>query len=832
MQLRWKIHLASLALFWEQLWPALIKPLCVAGLYGLLALVGVTALLPYYGQAVLLAGFAVALLWALRELFQIRWPDQEAALRRLERTADLPHRPATSYFDTLNATIGDDPAAASLWAAHRARLGQLLARLRAGWPKPDLAARDPYALRAALLVALVAAVALTGRQAPEKIEDAIKLSSRTAADTLWLDAWVTPPAYTGKAPIFLTTSKASGSSATAAGGSRERIAARHTVPENSELTVRVTGGGTPSLALVPLQTNGAKDGPKDIAAGKTRGQMREWRIPLKASAEAHVREGSRQVRSWTFDIVPDKVPEIAFVQLPGASVRDALEFTYSARDDYGIASAEAEIGLAKAGTAQKGEAKRPRRSLPIDPPNFALTLPNLRPKVVEQKIFQDLTSHPWAGLAVEVTLVARDEAGQIGRSQPVVTKLPARRFEKPLARALVEQRRTLILDADRRLDVALALHALTLFPERFIKKSSVHLGLRTAYFRLTRASDDKAMLEAADLLWDIALYIEDGDISDAERELRAAQRALQKALAEGASEQEIAKAMDRLRQAMNRYMSALARQMREAMRRGELQPQQGDMRSIKPQDLSKMLDSIEDLIRQGARSAAQQMLSQLQNLLENMRTGMQMQGGQQQSEMSKMLRELGSLIGKQRQLMDDTYQADRGIGRDGKQGLSEQEGSNLAQQQESLRQMLDRMMRQMGRNGPKTPGAFGRAGEAMREAERRLREGQGRGAVGRQGEAIDQLRQGAQSLAQQMLEGMAQRAGQNRQGRTGPRGKTDPLGRPMRSSGPDQGLSTKVPEEFAIERAREIMRELRRRLGDQFRPRIELDYLERLLRQF
>jgi hypothetical protein len=46
------------------------------------------------------------------------------------------------------------------------------------------------------------------------------------------------------------------------------------------------------------------------------------------------------------------------------------------------------------------------------------------------------------------------------------------------------------------------------------------------------------------------------------------------------------------------------------------------------------------------------------------------------------------------------------------------------------------------------------------------------------------------------------------------------------------GLSVKVPDEIDIQRAREVLDELRRRLGEPSRPAIELDYLERLIKPF
>jgi hypothetical protein len=60
---------------------------------------------------------------------------------------------------------------------------------------------------------------------------------------------------------------------------------------------------------------------------------------------------------------------------------------------------------------------------------------------------------------------------------------------------------------------------------------------------------------------------------------------------------------------------------------------------------------------------------------------------------------------------------------------------------------------------------------------------------------------------------------------------TDPLGRPLRSHEYDD-LSNKVPREMDVQKVRRILEELRRRLADPSRPQIELDYIERLLKEY
>ena len=64
--------------------------------------------------------------------------------------------------------------------------------------------------------------------------------------------------------------------------------------------------------------------------------------------------------------------------------------------------------------------------------------------------FQDLTAHPWAGLPVELRAVARDALGQIGASAPVAMTLPERKFDHPVARAIIEQRKRLAQDRRQR----------------------------------------------------------------------------------------------------------------------------------------------------------------------------------------------------------------------------------------------------------------------------------------------------------------------------------------------------------------------------------------------
>ncbi len=160
-------------------------------------------------------------------------------------------------------------------------------------------------------------------------------------------------------------------------------------------------------------------------------------------------------------------------------------------------------------------------------------------------------------------------------------------------------------------------------------------------------------------------------------------------------------------------------------------------------------------------------------------------------------------------------------------GQHPSQNGQLGDRQEELRDKLQSLTDRLRIDGANPPQEFEGAQEAMKEAKQELGDGNLDSATQSQSLALERLRKGAQSMAEQMMQNGDAQAGQG----PGNNGR-DPLGRPDRSNRPDLGLSVKVPDEIDIQRAREVLDELRRRLGDPARPAFELDYLERLIKPF
>ncbi len=809
---------ARAALLWEQLWPLIAPFLVLAALFAALSWFGLWRITSEPVRLTILALFAIAAAGFAWRALRFAWPSRAAAFARVEQATGALHRPATAFTDRL-ASRPDDPTGQALWEAHRRRMLSSLDRLRAGLPAPRLAARDPYALRFLVLLLFVVGFVVAGPERIARLGEAFRGGESTAAAIARIDAWVTPPAYTGRAPIFLT------------GEAAKPPGTEYSVPIGSVVTVRT--GGNRDLSV--MASDGGKPAPvapmapKQAAAADAAAPL-EHQVTLSRAGSVTIEKSGHEITGWKFAVQPDNPPQIALVGEPRAEASGALALSYSLTDDYGVVAARGEITPLADPTT--GDAH------PLyDAPALPLSLPQLRVRDGTGQTIRDLTSHPWAGAKVKLTLVATDEAKQEGRSAPVEFTLPARHFSNPLARAVVEQRARLALDANAADRVADALDALTVAPDK-IDGLGNYLALRSAYFRLIEARGDDELRGVVDYLWQIALGIEDGNLSLAAQALRDAQEALRKALENNASDAEIQKLTENLRQAMNQFLKQLAEQARQNPQANTLPPN-ANVQTLRSQDLQRMLDQIENLARTGARDAARQMLSELQNLLDNLQAGQPQQGGQQNSQAMQSLNQLGDMIRKQEELMNRTYRADQGQNPDGSgQPMTEEQLQqalkDLQQQQQALQQGLGKLMQQLQGMGLNPTGKLGQAGQAMGRAEGQLGQGQTGDAVGSQSQALDALRQGAQGLSQQLANRQGQGQGQGRSGgiRGGDFSNTDPLGRPRSTLGPDLGTTVKVPDEIDTQRAREILDAIRKRLGDAYRPALERDYLERLLEQF
>jgi uncharacterized protein (TIGR02302 family) len=830
LQLTQALQRARYAIAWERIWPVLARLLSVVGLFLVASWVGLWLALPFVARAVGLGLFTLLALGALFPLVRFRWPSREEALGRLDRGTGIRHRPATALTDTL---VSQDPVALALWQAQRERTLASIKRIRAGLPSPRLTIHDPWALRALVMVMMVAAYIAAGDERSLRVAAAFDWNGVLSPANIRVDAWVTPPLYTAKPPIVLSAANKEAALP---------VAGPLSVPAGSTVIVRSSGG-----TLDVVAGGGVTEAvPTDQAPKGTN----ERHFTIAGDGTLHVRAPSGQPQ-WKFSAVPDRAPTIALAKDPERQARGSLQMSYKIEDDYGVTDAQAHFAVRPAEAPKAVAAPRPL----FEAPKFPLVLPNARTRNGVGQTVKDLSEDPYAGADVTLTLTARDEAGNEGHSEPFNMRLPERLFTKPLARALVEQRRILALDANQNAQVYTALDALMIAPELFTPETGHYLGLYSVARQLEAARTDDALREVVASLWALAVTIEDGNITDVDKALRAAQEALKQALENGASDEEIKKLTENLRAALDNFMRQLAEQARSNPQQ-LARPLDPNTKVMRQQDLNNMIERMERLSRSGDKEAAKQLLEQLQQMLENPQLAQPGQSGD--GDMEQALNELGDMIRKQQQLRDKTYKQGQDSRRDharGKQG--DQSMGDLQQDQQGLRDRLKKLQQELakrgmgqGQQGQKgQPGqdgdpqqgdgdedGLGQADNAMGDADGRLGEGNADSAVDSQGQALEGLRKGAQSLAEAMQQGDGDGQGDGpgtRAGRQQSGGnQSDPLGRPLHGREFGDDLTVKIPGEIDVQRVRRILEELRRRLADPQRPQIELDYIERLLKDY
>ncbi len=814
-------------------------------------------------------------------------PTATQAARLLEAPSEL--RPLSSLKDRPAHPSAE---AAGLWQTHQARLIAELGNLRLPRFAAEWRALDPFYLRAVLPAAVFLVAVLAGPEGPGRVWRALfpDYGALVGADRMIVEAWVTPPDHTGRPPVFLKN------------GSEDVR-----VPIGSEVTLRTQASTTPRLVMKGRRDRDAKfvatpDGAweaKAMITGDTRISVRWW--------------GERA--RYGFKVLPDTVPAIAFVGLPGPGAQDRVKFTWEAQDDYGLAAIDLAIRLREPHPAAPDAEDR----VPVPMPGAA----GVRQATASAEL--DLTRHRWAGLAVDLQLVALDGSGQEGRSQSVPYILPEKLFLDPLARAAQDVRVTVLREPqgyaegprnsgalrDGALNTAATgrlalapegvrraasmLEAVTYRGELFFDDLGIFMGFQVAESMLI-AAGSKAEAEAVDpLLWAMALKIEYGSAADAARRLEAARAALERALRDGASEEEIRRLMQAFRDAANEYLAA---RMAEAIANGLEAPapeEDGQARAggqgLGGQDFEDMLNALQDLTETGASDQARQLLSDITNMLESLefqqggqgQQGMGLPGQQGQGEQSDLppeeqaltdaMRRLSEMLREQRQLNDDTLAQQRGeqpagqgatpapFGRpEGNGGEQDGSATRPGERQGQAGSGEDGEAEESGRGGGQRRGGSlaerqAELGRRVEEFARLTGEGADEGGSGAQvdPEALSAIRE-AQRRAERALEsGNEGRAILEQERATqlmselsrGLAGQLDALqaepgAQASESRDPmgrqltgagNDGGGVNIPEKAERQRAKDILDELRRRYNEAENEE-ERGYLERLLDRF
>ncbi len=624
---------------------------------------------------------------------------------------------------------------------------------------------------------------------------------------------------------------------------------------------------------------------------------------LEDGGRLAVERGGRAIAAWDLSVVANRAPVVSFPEPPGPAQSQRtpqVRLPWQVAHDYGVTALQAELRLKD----------RPEAPALV----VAIPLPGGAPKAARGARLQDLTAHPWAGIAVTARLVGREATGLTGTSAEAGFILPERRFQNPVARSLMAVRKNLTLRPGERAAAVQELARIASLDDVWQDDLGGYLNLSAIAALLHRDRKGTSVEEAQARMWQLALHLEEGAPERTARALEQARQALREMLeAEKRGEQvdkaEIEKKTREVEEALKRHLQALAEQARRDPGSDKFDPERQRMDA---RDLQRLAEQMRDAAREDRMEDARDKLAELEKLLEELEKGRpergrmterqrqraekRQKGEQQMSAVQDMVRRQGGLLDQAQQRADGDRPNDprRALRPPFPSPNAPQNQANPEQQardrtaeqrvQQALRRALGELMQQHGDLTGEVPPNLGEADGAMRDAGQALAQGNDAAAAAADQRAIEALQKGSKAMSQQMAsmfgrgdedgddgddgdqdgqDGQGNQPGDRPGNQPGQNGnqwggrnwgpgrpdrpwnggrrvdrhadeRRDPLGRLLKegTGGLDESGLTQVPEEMEQARTRAIQDELRRRGAERTRPQPELDYIERLLRQF
>ena len=794
-RLRAKVYLGWGALWVERaivaFWPVLAVLAFVLGL----ARFDHVFHIPYFVE---FSGLSLLILsvWGVWRFRVPRWND---VINRLDMAQH--NRAVSAVFDSYS---GPQDA---IWGLHQDRMLRLAEQTPALRPSPQIAHLDRFGIFPIGLWVLALGVVfgtsnsiLPTRTAPAQIDD-------LGFGPPW-EGWVLPPEYTRLPSLYLLD-----------------------LTDQSEIEIFVGSD---------FEIRSYQDTPLSVRQSLDTDPLPAGEPTTKNITFSAQQQGEVQIedRIWQVSLLRDQAPFVEALEGFQTEFFGKTELQFEASDDFGIVQGEIlfEIDFDQL-DRRFGLMYDHDGDLPF---SDGLPLP-LRGNKVDfvQTYTADFSKHKFAHLPMKITLRVEDAVGQIGTSTELYAPLPARRFFDPIARVFLEHRRDLLWSVENRVRVARMLRAIRYEPDAVFDFPETEAAVSDIITKLEDGPlSEESRQEVAELLWSIALTLEEVDPQDALERMRQAQERLEEAMRNGASDEEIAELMQELRRANEDYMRQL---QQEAERdRQNMSPQDRDLDNqresleLSQDTIQEMMDKIEELMREGRMAEAQQALQELQQLMENLQAGEpgEGQGGQPNEQ---ALNGLGETLQDQQDLSDQSFgelQRQTNPNAPSLNGPIDPEA--LAEEQRQLRERLSDQME----NLPNADGELGEQGrraleealDQMEQAEEALRDNDLSGAIDNQAGAMDALRQGIGALDQALEQQQAE--GQDQSARRGGGERRDPLGRAMGQGGQNGASDTDVGTPRANERAQELRDEIENRLSEQERAEQERDYLRRLLDRF
>ncbi len=795
-----KINIVRIIIIWDTISKYVYRILLVLLLFSILTLTEVFSHLNYWLHGALLITFFLCLFVILLNfIYRINWPTNVDCARRIENDNNVENMPFSSLFD--KPVQNEDSI---LWKEHYKRILKISLNLSVTKIKFFYLKNDPLFIRLPIIILFLFIFMGFNSDLDKKVHAALTPEKQNIQfEAGVFTGWINPPEYTGIQPALIPE------------GSNTLM-----VPQGSSLSARVFGG----------------DGKVQLGINDTIQEFIEI-DDMNAAIESILDQDTnliiKQNKNIIFEssvtVINDQPPLVDFLEDPKSTIKGVMDINYIFSDDYDVTKLSTKIVL-----------KKPIESLKIEEINFKLPINKSDELQSIGQYYHDLSEHIWAGLPVKIVLIAEDFIGQKSKSKEIEILLPEKPFKNLIAISIINQRKNLSLNKEKPFQVGKVLAEIA--ASEFLEENlAVAKDWLLESSGILLESKDNSLLTSEkksfviDLLWKTALFVESGQLSVAENELRRAQQDLEEALSDGGDGAEIQEMINNLDNALAKYLDELekpqeinAPQVSESDDPGDRGGENG-AQSNERENLEEKLEDIAELTASGSLDEAQDQLDEMQDISEGVdRDALGEAMGEQETDSQPMaMQQISEMMQEQEALMEDSFEQSLNAA----QADQKTPGSgpvNAGEKQESLRQQLEDVMHEISESDNPMPEELGRAERSMRQAEKELQRGRPDRAQTAQGRAIEQLKKAAEKMDKMHSgNGPSQMAGDSNG--NSDRDQRDPLGRVPPGQGNSPGGDVGITMQSDNTKAKKIVKELYKKAESSREGSIERNYVDSLL---
>ncbi len=765
--------------------------------------------------------YALVLIYGLRKgVADFEFPSRRKIERSLEKENKIPHGSIEILDDHI--ALGQKGYWQQTIHAIKSRI-PFLSPLRFA---PETGNKDPYAFRFIAVLLFAYMFFVTYPNSVNIIKDSAlpslsKLAFIMEEEPLHYTGWITPPEYTKGAPILLSADTI------------QPIIA----PEGSLLEVTLSSVDSEFLYV------GFKNGAPLSRIEKTDDGsfIVNKEMSVNDAAIRVLDDNKDELLSWAAFIEEDYKPLISFISEPRVDTGSNVYFNYAVEDDYYPKSVTLSI------TPLQSNALYPNpETFDLEMPIGIQTREDIKNYWETETLF-DFSNHSFSGMPVSLTLRVEDQTGKMSQTSKHHMTLPERAFKNKIAKQVVQIRSDLIQDYEGYSKKAMdELEHILIRPFLYRNDTLVFLSLKAVLTRLYLDRGRNYELKSvSNLLWYIAIHIEDGALIEEEQRLKELNQRLAKALGnQDLSDEDVSDLIDELEQALNDYarksMQALLEELNKNAKLNELDNLNTAL--INPDKVSDYLNKMRDMISKGQKNEAIKMLQDLQNMLASMKAPQpdlspeQKQAVQQYKHLQKLIVDQEKLLQKTKSLssIEDSKERYR-------------EAQKTGAKQDRLRNTLEETKNNLETLMPKSSfGQYQNASSSMSNASKDIQKGAFGTAEISQQEALSALKKALENAQQAMEQQLGLKINDGSSGSL--MGQLSPLPGLMegyqkqnsnldpfgKESNNTQGKSNdlSLDNESYSNKIKKIVNELRKRASETNRSNEEIEYLKRLLERF